>query len=86
VDSVANNDLNDPRTGLRWRKSRRSDGVGGSGNGTGCVDIAHLDRRGARAVRDHKLADASPVFTMSAANWQALRAAALNGALDIDAE
>ena len=83
---MANNDLNDPRTGLRWRKSRRSDGVGGSGNGSGCVDIAHLDRRGARAVRDHKLSDASPVFAMSAANWQALRTAALNGTLNIDAQ
>lgn len=83
---MANNDLNDAGTPLRWRKSRRSGGAGGSGNGSGCVDIARLDQHGARAVRDHKLADASPVFTMSAANWQALRAAALDGALDIDAQ
>lgn len=79
---MANSDLNDPHAGLRWRKSRRSGG--GSGSGAGCVDIAWLDERGARAVRDHKLRDASPVFAMSSANWRALRAAALDGTLDID--
>jgi hypothetical protein len=67
---------------LRWRKSRRS-GAAGNGNDTGCVEIAWLDEHGARAVRDHKLQDASPQFTMSAANWTALRTAALNGTLDI---
>jgi Domain of unknown function (DUF397) len=80
---VANNDLHDPGTPLRWRKARRSGGVGGSGGGGGCVDVAWLDSHGARAVRDHKLQDASPVLTMSPGNWQALRAAALNGILDI---
>jgi hypothetical protein len=46
------------------------------------VDIAWLDAGGARAVRDHKLREASPVFTMSPANWHALRAAAVDGTLD----
>jgi hypothetical protein len=72
-----------PETALKWRKARRSDGVGGNGGGGGCVEIAWLDENGARAVRDHKLRDASPVFTMSPDNWRALRAAALNGTLDI---
>jgi hypothetical protein len=47
------------------------------------VEIAWLDSHGARAVRDHKLRDASPIFTMSPDNWRALHAAALNGTLDI---
>jgi hypothetical protein len=81
--TVANNDLHDPGTPLRWRKSRRSGGVGGNGGGNDCVEIAWLDSCGARAVRDHKLRDASPIFTMSPDNWQALRTAALAGTLDI---
>ena len=80
---VPNSALNEPNTGLRWRKARRSDGVGGSGGGSGCVEIAWLDPSGARAVRDHKLREASPVFAMSRSNWLALRAAALDGHLDL---
>lgn len=76
---MSNSDLN---THLRWRKARRSGGGGGSGGGQDCVEIAWLDEEGARAVRDHKLADASPVFTMSPRNWHVLRAAALDGSLD----
>jgi hypothetical protein len=83
VRKVANPYTNDTRTRLRWRKSRRSD-AGGNGGGGGCVDIAWLSTDGDRAVRDHKLQDASPVFPMSAGNWAALRAAALNGALNIN--
>jgi hypothetical protein len=79
---VATSDPNDPRTRLRWRKARRSGGGGGSGGGNDCVEIAWLDDEGARAVRDHKLATASPVFTMSPRNWHALRTAALIGTLD----
>jgi Domain of unknown function (DUF397) len=84
VSKVANTNTIDTRTRLTWRKSRRSNGGGGSGGGNGCVDIAWLNAAGDRAVRDHKLQDASPVFGMSAGNWAALRAAALHGALNIN--
>jgi hypothetical protein len=46
------------------------------------VEVAWLDEHGARAFRDTKLDQAGPILTMSAANWHALRAAALNGTLD----
>ena len=80
---MPNSDPSDPHTGLRWRKARRSSGGGGSGGGNDCVEIAWLNEHGARAVRDHKLRDASPVFTISPANWRALRIAALDGDLDL---
>lgn len=83
MNTVANSDTNDPQTRLRWRKSRRSGGGGGNGGGNDCVEIAWLDEHGTRAVRDDKLADASPVFAISPGNWRALRTAALNGLLDI---
>lgn len=72
---------NDPCTALRWRKSSRS--AGGTNGGSDCVQVAWLDDHGVRAVRDSKLADASPVFTLSPTNWRALRSAALAGTLDV---
>jgi hypothetical protein len=80
--TVTNNDLHDPGTPPRWRKARRSGGGGGGGGGD-CVEVAWLDEHGARAFRDTKLDQTGPILTMSAANWHALRAAALNGTLDI---
>lgn len=50
----------------RWRKSSRSDGTG-NGN---CVETrAHC---GAFDVRDSKLGNGSPVFTVDASAFQAL--------------
>jgi hypothetical protein len=58
------------RAALVWRKSSRSSGIGGSGNGGGCVEIA-FDTTGP-VLRDSKQGNHSPILAVGRAQFDAL--------------
>ncbi len=63
-------------TRLKWRKSTRSDGNGGS-----CVEVADLADGGA-AVRDTKAKGNGPILWFTAAEWDAFVGGVKDGEFD----
>jgi hypothetical protein len=61
---------------LKWRKSTRSDGNGGS-----CVEVADLTDGGA-AVRDTKDKGSGPILCFTAAEWDAFLGGVKDGEFD----